>query len=78
MRLTLLVQLISDNRSCATLSDCFQTTMRAAGLALLLLATAAPALALYDSSSAVRSLTPSDFNTVIKAKPALVEFYAPW
>ncbi|KAL4431619.1 hypothetical protein ABPG77_001461 [Micractinium sp. CCAP 211/92] len=52
--------------------------MRAARLALLLLAAAAPTFALYGSSSTVRSLTPADFNTVIKAKPALVEFYAPW
>ncbi|KAL4458959.1 hypothetical protein ABPG75_013824 [Micractinium tetrahymenae] len=52
--------------------------MRAAWLALLLLAAAAPALALYESSSSVRLLTPADFNTVIKAKPVLLEWYAPW
>lgn len=53
--------------------------MRTAGLLLLLgsLLAAQPCYAFYDGSS-VTVFTPSNMKEKLKARPALVEFYAPW
>ena len=55
-----------------------QMVCRAAAIALLAAACAAPALALYDASDAVVQLTDKDFDKTTRSGVWLVEVYAPW
>ncbi len=58
--------------------NCPPITMRLLALLLVGIWATIAVQGLYDGSSDVVALTPSNYKAKLSARPALVEFYAPW